>query len=307
MKISVRFEGGLGDHLLGNRLVPGILERNPGAEIHMFSDTKGSSLQSDTLLDLYDFYSSRTLLKRKNDSHTITSQFGKENYPGHLSNVNEEQKAEMLSFDKFYNLHIDWLDWLNYDIGWQQNFYRFPQPSSKVDSFRHKKPYLVMHIASDNLSNGHRMRKDYIRDLISRASEKHDIFILSTKSTDDFVSAKMPKIPGVRKFQRPLTEVISLIKGCDGLFAIDSGIKYFGFIFNKPTLCWAKESSRPHTCPFSSQIRWLTFPQLMFPLEHEAGYMIECMKNLINSNNFFIAPHINHNIIKEAIIKREEL
>ena len=44
----------------------------------------------------------------------------------------------------------------------------------------------------------------------------------------------------------------------------------------------------------------------MFPLEHDAEYMNNCMTNLIETGNFFIGPHIEHEILNEAIIRREE-
>ena len=69
MKISVRMEGGLGDHLLANRFVPSILDKYPNSKIHLFSDTNGNSLQSDILLNLYDFYDSRTLIYRKYENY----------------------------------------------------------------------------------------------------------------------------------------------------------------------------------------------------------------------------------------------
>ena len=306
MKISVRFEGGLGDHLLANRFIPGILERNPGAEIHMFSDTGGNTLQSDTLLSLYNFYTSRTLLERKSKDYKIKTQFGNENFPAHLSNIKDDQREHMLNFDAFYNLHIDWLEWLDYDIGWQQRFNFFPKPTSKIFRFENKRPYIVMHIASDNLGNNHRMSEEYIKNLINGINDKYDVFVLSTNSTDEFVKSRTPKSKRVKIINAPLPQVIQIIKGCTGIFAIDSGIKYFGFTFNKPTLCWAKESARPHSCPYAFQIRWLTFPQLMFPLEHDAEYMNNCMTNLIETGNFFIGPHIEHEILNEAIIRREE-
>ena len=306
MKISVRFEGGLGDHILANRFIPGILEKYPKAEIHLFSDTGGKTLQSDTLLTLFDFYSSRTLLKRKKKEHFITTQFGKENFPAHLDNVNDEQRRHMLGFDKFFNLHIDWLDWLDYDIGWQKRFYNFPDPSLKIFSPKSRNPYIVLHIASDNLGNNHRMSKKYIQSVISEISTNYNIYVLTTESTDDFVSSRITASQRVKKFQGSLPEVINLIKGCTAMYAIDSGIKYFGYTFNKPTLCWTKESSKPHSCPYAFQVRWLTFPQLMFPLEHDAKYMNECMENLIRTNNFFLGPHIEHGILGDALIRREE-
>ena len=136
MKISVRFEGGLGDHILANRFIPGILEKHPGAEIHMFSDTGGNPLQSDTLLSLFDYYSSRTLLRRKDKKFTLNTQFGKENFPSHTRNIDDSQRRYMSGFDKFFNLHIDWLEWLDYDIDWQRHFYSFPTPSIEIFPFK---------------------------------------------------------------------------------------------------------------------------------------------------------------------------
>ena len=95
MRISVRMEGGLGDHLLANRFVPAILDNHPNAEINLFSDTGGNSLQSDTLLNLYDFYNSRTLIYREQEEYNIYSQFGKENFPAHISNTSSEDKSIM--------------------------------------------------------------------------------------------------------------------------------------------------------------------------------------------------------------------
>ena len=69
-------EGGLGDHILANRFVPAILDKYPKAEINLFSDTGGKSLQSDVLTSLFNHFKSRTLIYRKSDQFKIKSQFG---------------------------------------------------------------------------------------------------------------------------------------------------------------------------------------------------------------------------------------
>ena len=304
MNISVRMEGGLGDHILSNRFIPAILDKHPGAKIHLFSDTGGGSLQSDTLTSLFDFYSSRTLIKRKQKDYNIRTQFGKENFAAHLDNIRDEDRINMLSFDKFYNLHIDWMEWMDYDFDWQRYFYHFPKPSMQIFPTSNEKPYFIIHAASDNLGNNHRMSKKYLNSLVNEIPPKFDIFVLSTKSTEDFIRSHFKESPRLTIFQENITEVIRLVKGCSGMFAIDSGIKYFGYTFNKPTLTWAKESSKAHSCLPAFQMRWLTFPSLIFPLQHDAGYMVECMENLINSNNLILAPHLTLSVIDKTLIRR---
>lgn len=304
MNIAVRMEGGLGDHLLSNRFIPAILDKHPEAKIHLFSDTGGGSLQSDTLTSLYNYYSSRTLIRRKSDKFSIRSQFGKESFAAHLDNIYEEDKKLMMSFDKFYNLHIDWMEWMNYDFDWQRYFYHYPKPHLKIFEHTNPRPYFVIHAASDNLANNHRMSKKYLNELINNIPSIYDIFVLSTKSTKGFIRANFKEDSRVKIYEKNITEVIRLVKGCAGMFAIDSGIKYFGYTFNKPTLTWAKESKQPHSCLPAFQMRWLTFPSLIFPLQHDAKYLVECMQNLINSNNLILAPHLTQSEIDKTLIIR---
>ena len=304
MNISVRMEGGLGDHLLANRFIPAILDKHPDAKIHLFSDTGGSSLQSDTLTSMFDYYSSRTLIRRKGEKFNIRTQFGKENFAAHLDNICDEDRKLMTSFDKFYNLHIDWMEWMDYDFDWQRYFYHFPKPHLKIFEHKHDKPYFVIHAASDNLANNHRMPKKYLNQLINEIPKAYDIFVLSTKSTKDFIRANFKESPRLTFFEKNITEVIRLVKGCAGMFAIDSGIKYFGYTFNKPTLTWAKESKGPHSCLPAFQMRWLTFPSLIFPLQYDPEYLVRCMENLIKSNNLILAPHLTQKEIDQTLSRR---
>lgn len=304
MKISVRMEGGLGDHILANRFVLAILDKHPGAEIHLFSDTGGNSLQSDILTSLFNHYSSRTLIRRKKGEFNIRTQFGRENFAAHIDNINEEDKSLMMSFDKFYNLHIDWMEWMDYDFDWQRYFYHFPKPDLKIFSYKNKRPYIVIHAASDNLANNHRMQKKYLNQLVNNIPKCYDIFVLSTNSTKEFICATFQESPRLTFFEKNMAEVIGLVKGCSGMFAIDSGIKYFGYMFNKPTLTWAKESAKAHSCLPAFQMRWLTFPALIFPLQFDAVYLVNCMENLIASNNLILAPHLTQSEIDQTLIRR---
>ena len=307
MKISVRMEGGLGDHLLANRFVPAILDKYENAEIHLFSDTGGKTLQSDTLLSLYDFYKSRTLIERKSKTYSMHSQFGKENFPAHINNIKDDQRRFMLGFDRFFNFHIDWMEWTRYDIHWQNYFFHFPKPSLEFPRVSQGKEYIVMHIASDNMGNNHRMSKRYLNSIIPRIPSNYLIKVLSTPSTEKFVTQSIDERTRVEIVNLPLPEVISLVKHASGLIAIDSGIKYFGYTFNIPTVCWAKESTRANSCPLAFQARWLTFPQTVFPLEHNPESLVQTLLNLIESNNFILAPSLKSNELDKHLIRRVTL
>ena len=67
MNISIRLEGGLGDHLLGNRFISAILDANAGANLSIFSDTDGNSKSIETLKKLFPetYKNSHCIEKRK--------------------------------------------------------------------------------------------------------------------------------------------------------------------------------------------------------------------------------------------------
>lgn len=305
MNISVRMEGGLGDHILSNRFIPAILDKHPGADIHLFSDTNGKTLQSDVLMSLYNHFKSRTLIYRKSEKYKIKTQFGEENFPSHLNNIRNSDRALMNDCDKFYNLHIDWMEWLDFDFDWQRYFYHFPQPHIEIHPIKFNKPHIVLHVASDNLANNHRMKKGYLQKLLHDIPPAYDVIVLSTPSTDKFVQSIFKDEKRAIIFNKSIQDVIRLVKGCSGLIAIDSGVKYFGYVFNKPTITWAKESNRAHSCLPAFQMRWLTFPSLIMPLEHDSEYIVNCILNLINSNNLFLAPHLTMPEINKALIRRK--
>ena len=306
LNIALRFEGGLGDHILANRFVPVIKEKYPNAKMNMFSTpTGGTSFQADTITRLFNFYENTYILNKKEEDFSIRHQFGTENYPSHIANTDASNLRLLGMHDKVYNLHIDWLDWLGYDFDWQRSFYHFPLPTAEIEEFPLKEGYVVLHLASLNKGNNHRMSEKYIKEIIESLTGEFRVFVLSTAKTRAFIDSRVQESDRVSIFQKNIFEVAGLIKGCKGMLAIDSGIKYLGYTFNKPTLCWAKESIAPHQVPYAYQIRWLTFPQLCFPLEHDSGYVKKCLTNLIETNNFFLAPHIQKCDISKALIDRK--
>ena len=135
MKISVRMEGGLGDHLLANRFIPAIKEQWPGCKIDLWSDTEGSTSQSDTLKQMWPSYFNDVFVieKKKHKKFRIkSSNFPEEDYRGSLKMcLDVDLKLMEGVYDKFYDLHIDSLEWMNYDFDWFKHFQVFPTPEKK--------------------------------------------------------------------------------------------------------------------------------------------------------------------------------
>jgi ADP-heptose:LPS heptosyltransferase len=196
------------------------------------------------------------------------------------------------------------MDWLDFDFDWQRYFYSFPKPDMDIIPVKYDQPHIVLHIASDNLANNHRMSQEYLQGLINKIPDNYKIIVLSTPSTESFVLKITKDLKNVTIYKKNIYDVIRLIKGCAGLIAIDSGIKYFGYTFNKPTITWAKETNKPHSCLPAFQMRWLTFSSLIMPLEHNSSYIVQCLINLINSKNLFLAPHMTQEQIDVALIRR---
>ena len=148
MNINIRMEGGLGDHLVANRFVPGILDKYPEANIKIFSDTEGNDRSLKILLKMFkSFYirEGEVIPSRLNKTHYIHTKFGTENFPAHINNQTPETMGKMMDCDKFYDLHIDGLNWLNHDYDWLRYFYFFPKPHIKFNPL-YDFEYIMAHL-----------------------------------------------------------------------------------------------------------------------------------------------------------------
>ena len=102
MKISVRMEGGLGDHLLANRFIPAIKEQWPGCKIDLWSDTEGNKFQSDVLKKMWPSYFNDIFVleeKRYKRLKIISSNFPEEDYRGSIKNVKPTAYISALKFN----------------------------------------------------------------------------------------------------------------------------------------------------------------------------------------------------------------
>jgi hypothetical protein len=308
MKIAVRMEGGLGDHLLANRFLFAIKEKFSSAGIKIFSDTEGNSSSLNVLKKLFPehYNNSEVVQYRKDKNFQIeTPTWGKEHYPAHINNMPEEVLQEINSADKFYDLHIDGLKWLKYDFDWLKYYYFFPTPrlelKSKIDP-----GYILMHLYA-RPGSPYNLEKQYATEIVQKLAINQKVVIVTQESDLEFYS----KVSGLTnvKIETPdnVLDIFSLASGCAAFLGIDSGIRYIPYHFSKPTFVLSKNCKK-FGSPYSSHlIRWLLFPNHVIPIGMEEATIVEIIKQSLKNPAAQIFPQLllNQNI-NQTIVNRFE-
>lgn len=303
MLVNVRFEGGIGDHLLANRFIPAILDRHPDASIKVFSDTEGNDKSKNLLLSLFSRFYKRgieVIDSRKSKAFEIISQFGKENYPAHIDNQRDDIIEKMMACDKFYDFHIDGLKWLEYkDLGLFNYFYHFPYPDLSnitppdIDCER---PFILTHLIS-RPDSGHRLEKWYIERLLKKLAQNHRVIAICEEKYFDYYN-----VPEIELIDPNVEQCFILSQKCEAFIGVDSGLRYAPLHFGKPTFVFSKYSQAPHKAPISHVIRWLIHEKFVVPNETDVEKIGELICNAI-FNSF--APEVSKNEIDRVIINRK--
>jgi ADP-heptose:LPS heptosyltransferase len=290
MNICVRLEGGLGDCLLGNRFVIAIKEKYPNSQITAFIDSEGKLFQKEGLEILYpSYYKEIKIIPYKKYKHfVVNTQFGvDETFKGSLDNVPDKYRKEMESYDKFYDLHIDSLKWLDYDFDWIRYIQFFPKPELiKKDS--NGENYAVFHLVS-NTKNDHGLEKFYINRLVEETSKHCKVKLISTRDVRHFYS-DLENNPNVEILDVNLKDAFLAISAAKVMFSIDSGLKYVAHAYDIPTLCASKQVSSPMSPFFSHQVRWMPYPQTCFPLHYDAVHLSQIIKRIYNNKGYILNP-----------------
>jgi len=289
-RISVFLEGGAGDHICATRFIPAIKEIHPNSEITAFTNTDGKTFQKELLEILFpSFYKEiKVIPHKKYKKYIINSQFGEEEYKGDYNNVPDEWRQEMESYDKFYNLHIDYLGWLKEDFDWLRYYRFFPRPDFQPE--KSKEDYVVFHMVSSS-SNDHRLDQFYINRLIKDTSKFIKVKIISTPEINYFYKDFI-NYPNVEILNVSLKEVCATIHSAKCMFCTDSGFKYVGFSYGIPTISTSKQISAPGQ-PFPShQIRWNMFPETCFPLNYDCVYISNLIKRICENKAYILVPQL---------------
>lgn len=311
MSICLYLEGGCGDVFLAHRLAAVIKEYYPDRQINAFLDTEGNQTQKDVLNYLYPgFYDSITTIQsKKYKKCIISSQFGEEEYRGGIHNVPDAIVSEILGCDKFYNLHIDSLEFLNHDYDWKKYFYTLQRPTNKPNRI-FSGEYIALHLMSGS-SAVHRLHGWWVDKLVRDLSSKLPnigIKIISTKETNLFYN-NIVGIPNVELFNGNIQDCCDLVVQSRGIIGVDSFFRLLGHAVDIPTITLSKDCSGHGGVPYSHRLRWLLWPETTFGLNHSSSDIINLFEKMlrpIEGRLYQVFPHLAlaNSEISSIIVKR---
>lgn len=300
-KIAIRLEGGLGDHLLGNRFVHAIKEKYPTNELHIFSDTESNPNSINVLQNLFpSIYKNVTVLgKRKNSDYKIHSIFGEEVYPAHINNLPEEFLQNIKSYDKFYDLHIDGLKWAKYDFDWLKYYYFFPSPEIELVS-PYEGKYIMAHLYA-RPNSPYNLDQKYVVSLLKTLASNNKIILITTKEHENYYQEVFNVDNIIIDSKSNVLDVFKIASKCDLFIGIDSGIRYIPYHFGKPVFVFSKYCTQYGQVSYSHLIRWLIFEKNVLPLYSSIEDVNLIVNNVIKNKCFALYPYLPSDIEKYIV------
>ena len=281
MNTAIRLEGGLGDHLLANRFVHAIKDKHPDSELNIFSDTEGNPRSINVLKSLFPsiYKNIKVVGERKNKQFQLTSRFGTEIYPADSRNLPDETIAEINKSDKFYDLHLDGLKWLNYDFDWLRYYYFFPKPEIELTS-PYESGYIMAHLFS-RPESPYNLEHDYVISLLLKLSENNKIVIITQKEYIQYYSQLFNNKNIIINTTDNTLDIFAIAKECSVFIGIDSGIRCVPYYFSKPVFVFSQHCEQYGTVGYSHLIRWLIFSKMVLPMHFNLDIVNKLIYNSI--------------------------
>jgi ADP-heptose:LPS heptosyltransferase len=298
MKINVRLEGGLGDHLLGNRFIPAILEKYPNAEIKAFSDTENNPRSLDLILKCFpNFYKrgGEVIKERKNKQFMINSQFGNENWPSCILNQKDSTIEKMVNeCDKFFDLCIDSLKWMSKDFDWLRYYHFFSKPQIEIAT-KYRFNYILAHLYA-RPDSPYCLDQEYVINLLSKLSEKQKVVVLVEEKYKDYYSKLFNNYTIEIDTSGDLMEIFNLAANCSAFIGMDSGVRYMPYHFSKPTFVFSSSCQKYGNLLPSHSIRWLLNARNVLPMHTEINTVCNILNNCCLNSAYALFPDIPEKI-----------
>jgi hypothetical protein len=298
MNIAVRLEGGLGDHLLGNRFIHAIKDKYPNSNIHVFSDTENNPNSINVLKALFpNIYNNTTVVgQRKDKNYKINSMFGEESYPAHIDNLPDDTLQAIKNCDIFYDLHIDGLKWLNYDFDWLRYYHFFPRPQIELKQ-KYNEKYIMAHLYA-RPDSPYNLDQRYVIDLLTKLSEikNQKIVIVTMEQHKEYYQDLFNNPNIIIDTSDNVFEIFQIAAGCSAFIGIDSGVRYIPYHFSKPTFVFSKYCSQYGLVAPSHLIRWLIFEKNVFPIGFDINLVTDVLSNCIKNPASQIFPQYTNGV-----------
>lgn len=301
--IAIRLEGGLGDHLLGNRFVHAIKDKYPNNPLYFYSDTENNPNSINVLKELFpSIYKNYTIIgKRVNQNYKISSIFGEEVYTAHINNLPEEILKIIKTHDKFYDLHIDGLKWLKSDFDWLRYYYFFPKPEINLVS-PYKGSYIMAHLYA-RPNSPYNLEQWYTILLLNKLAETNKIVVITMEEHKNFYSEIFNNNNIIIDCADNVIDIFKIASNCELFIGIDSGIRYIPYHFGKPVFVFSKYCQQYGHVAYSHLIRWLIFEKNVFPMHFQIEEVSRIINNVIRNKSFALYPNLPDNI-EQYIVDR---
>jgi ADP-heptose:LPS heptosyltransferase len=292
MNISVRLEGGLGDHLLANRLVHAIKDKYPNSDIIAFSDTENNHKSINLLKSLYpNIYKETFVIPNRIDKNfKINTRFGEEIYSAHINNLPKDIYDKINSYDKFYDLHIDSLKWMNYDFDWLRYFYFFPKPEIEFNKEKNNS-YILTHLFS-RPDSPYNLEQWYVISLIKKISEFINVVVVTEEKYLSYYEDLISNNNIIFETSDNTLDIFSLANDCLAFIGIDSGIRYIPYHFSKPAFVFSKYCKSYGNVAYSHLLRWLIYKNHVLPMHFGIDTVIQMLKNSIENKASQLYPEL---------------
>ena len=306
--VSIRLEGGIGDHLLANRFIGAIKEKHPDAQLNFYSDTENNHKQINLLKyawpSIYTNNNCKVIESRKSKDFKIKSQFGEEVYNCHLNNLPEEYLRLFKDSDYFYNLCIDNLEWLHYSFDWKRYFYFFPRPEINSTTSPINDGYILTHLYPRPNSD-HNVEQWYAIALIKKLLEsgKQIVSVCQEEHVGFYQEIVDLKHPNFTLTDCSLEEFFVLSEACSAFIGVDSGLRYFPLHYGKPTYVFSKYCKQPFQSWPSHVLRWLVFEKYVFPMHYDTNTVCNVLINSTSHPASSLFPNLGDKI-ENSIIQR---
>lgn len=305
MDIAVRLEGGIGDHLLANRFVHAIKEKYPDDNLLIFSDPSQDFGQLALMKQCWPSIYKNAIQSpgRVSNKFKIKSQYGVEIYNAAIENQPDSIKKLYEGADKFYDLCLDRLEWLDYDFDWFRYFYFFPKlerlPTSSAPV---KKPFVLANLFSRK-DSPYTLKKEYVERLVKDLSDSHYTIIVTTEENRHYYDF-CANNPSIEIRVADLNETFYLASQCSAFIGLDSGVRVMPYYFGKPTFYFSPYCPEYGNPLISHYVRWMVYEKNTLPLESDISDVLRMLKNTIENRVSSIIPGLCKTNKDGILIKR---
>lgn len=302
MKVHLLAEGGLGDLIASTRFIAAAREKHPNAEITLFINNDNNDAFNRFIATHWSYLVDKIVgdVHRKSKNYTITSQFGTESYNAAFENIVAEDREFILKCDKFYNLHIDGLHYLDSDLPWLKYVRHFPKPENVAEVKLPPNSVFINLYARAGHHNA--ISKEQSDGIIQSISDVNNAVIVaqSEEVRDTFYKGFEDKV-----VVADLEQSLALASQCELGVSIDSGLRYFLFPFGKACYTLSHLVKQPFSPPPSHIARWYMWPEHMLPLDVKPMYLGALVDNALTNKACLLFPQFHAAQIDQVIVKRK--